>query len=639
MDNNNAIVILGIVGAMALFSFATFFLLNNPSFSAKNQVKRVPIGSAEKLLTPGSMKEVKINNEESILIVRTASGSYHAMGPKCPHNNLPLVNGVVSGDRVTCYAHGACFSAQTGDIEDGPSLDRVPSYAVIDEKGELFVEIPILKKGQLLPLKEEPHFCSQAAGDKRNFVVIGAGPAAQGCAESLRREGYTGAITLLTKETTPFPYDRVLLSKNMGKDATYLRPPEFYARLGISVRTNVTVTKLRTEDKTVLLTTGEQIRYDKVLCATGGPARTFRADRNEPGPPPTPGAELGNIFPLRDIEHAKGVFAAVESFGSTVRVVIVGSSFIGMEAASYLLTNKMAADVSVIGMEDVPLERVLGRDVGAMLKVKGEAKTVKFHLNATVSRFVASSKDGRVVGSVLLQPMSKSTSGSNSQPIELAADVVIIGAGIVPATEYLKDVQGVTLQQGPPGGVKVDKYLNTGHEDVFAAGDIAYMPYYHSRSGDDVKVRIEHWDVAMDQGRVAARNMLGGELRTPYTTVPFFWTSVFGKSIRSAGYCHKFASSFKKEEGDEVIIQGDLNEKATVYYVIGGGVVSVVTVNNDPEAVAAGELIRLKKMPSPTLLKEASTRLSLKSHLAEVTVAEARTTMSSAAEPRKRPVS
>jgi hypothetical protein len=117
--------------------------------------------------------------------------------------------------------------------------------------------------------------------------------------------------------------------------------------------------------------------------------------------------------------------------------------------------------------------------------------------------------------------------------------------------------------------------------------------------------------------------MLGGELRKPYTTVPFFWTSVFGKSIRSAGYCHKFASTFKKEDGDEVIVQGDLNEKATVYYVIGGAVVSVVTVNNDPEAVAAGELIRLKKMPSPQLLKEASTRLSLKGHLAEVTVAEA----------------
>lgn len=612
-------IVFGVVGALAAFSVAAFFLLNNPSFSAKNQVKRVPIGSAEKLLSPGSMKEVKINNEESILVVRAASGSYHAMGPKCPHNNLPLVNGVVSGDRVTCYAHAACFSAQTGDIEDGPSLDRVPTYSVIDENGELFVEVPVLKKGQLLPLKVEPHFCPQAAGDKRNFVVIGAGPAAQGCAESLRREGYTGSITLLTKESTPFPYDRVLLSKNMGKDATYLRPPEFYAKLGITVRTNVTVTKLRTEDKTVLLTTGEQIRFDKVLCASGGPARTFRADRNEPGPPPTPGAELGNIFPLRDIEHAKGVFAAVEGFGAGVRVVIIGSSFIGMEAASYLLTNKMASDVSVIGMEDVPLERVLGRDVGAMLKVKGEAKSVKFHLNATVARFVASSKDGRVVGSVVLQPVGKT---AGAQTVELPADVVIIGAGIVPATEYLKDVQGVTLQMGPPGGVKVDKYLNTGHEDVFAAGDIAYMPYYHSRSGD-VNVRIEHWDVAMDQGRVAARNMLGGELRKPYTTVPFFWTSVFGKSIRSAGYCHKFASTFKKEDGDEVIVQGDLNEKATVYYVIGGAVVSVVTVNNDPEAVAAGELIRLKKMPSPQLLKEASTRLSLKSHLAEVTVAEA----------------
>jgi NADPH-dependent 2,4-dienoyl-CoA reductase/sulfur reductase-like enzyme/nitrite reductase/ring-hydroxylating ferredoxin subunit len=590
--------------------------------------RRHAIGTAAQLrLEPGKMKEVTVplggagGKEATVLLVRTSRGQLRAMGARCPHYNLPLVQGVVSGDRVMCYAHAACFSSETGDIEDGPSLDRVPSYAVSeDASGQIFVELPEPAAGGdgSIPTREEPHFCAQAAGDARNFVVVGAGPAAQGCAEQLRRDGYTGRITLLTREPLGFAYDRVKLSKKMGEPAEALRSPEFYKRLSISVRTSVTVTALRTEAKQVVLSTGEALAYDKLLCASGGPARTYRADRKEPGPPPIAGAELENIFPLRDAGHAQAVSALLARFkaagggaggASSARVVIVGSSFIGMEAASYLLTNKLAADVSVVGMEDVPMERVLGRNVGEMLLEVGAAKGVKFHMRCTVGRFVAGA-DGRSVAAVELLRAAAPGSPPGEPVATLPADLVIIGVGIVPAVDYLRGAAGVTVHEAMPGGVKVDAFLCAGPEDVFAAGDIAYLPYPHAEGvaagAEAPRVRIEHWDVALDQGRAAARNMLGGARSAAYNAVPFFWTSVFGRNLRSAGYCSKPAFLFKKEAGDEIITHGSLDKdtcRASVFYCVGGRVASVVTCNRDPEAAAAAELIRMRRMPAPEALR------------------------------------
>ena len=587
--------------------------------------RRHAIGTAAQLrLEPGRMKEVTVplagGKEATVLLVRTSRGVLRAMGPRCPHYNLPLVQGVVSGDRVMCYAHAACFSSETGDIEDGPSFDRVPSYTVSEGAGgQIFVELPEPAAGGSgeLPVREEPHFCAQAAGDERNFVVVGAGPAAQGCAEQLRRDGYTGRITLLTREPLAFAYDRVKLSKKMGEAAEALRAPDFYQRLSISVRTGVTVTALRTEAREVVLSTGEALRYDKLLCASGGPARTYRADRKEPGPPPIAGAELDNIFPLRDAGHALAVSTLLARFkaagagaggASAARVVIVGSSFIGMEAASYLLQNKLAADVCVVGMEDVPMERVLGRNVGEMLLQVGADKGVKYHMRCTVGRFVAGA-DGRSVAAVELRRPAAAPGGPEGELVaSLPADLVIIGVGIVPAVEYLRGAAGVTVQEAAPGGVKVDAFLCAGPEDVFAAGDIAYLPYPHAAEppagAEAPRVRIEHWDVAIDQGRAAARNMLGG--RAPYVSVPFFWTSVFGRSLRSAGYCAKPAFLFRAEAGDEIITHGSLDaatSKASVFYCVGGRVASVVTCNRDPEAAAASELIRMRRMPSPAELR------------------------------------
>ena len=244
------------------------------------------------------------------------------------------------------------------------------------------------------------------------------------------------------------------------------------------------------------------------------------------------------------------------------------------------------------------MERVLGRNVGEMLLKIGAAKGVKYHMRCTVGRFVAGA-DGRSVAAVELMQ-------AGSLVATLPADLVIIGVGIVPAVEYLRGAAGVTVHEAAPGGVAVDEFLCAGPEDVFAAGDIAYLPYPHAEAGAEApRVRIEHWDVALDQGRCAARNMLGA--RAAYAAVPFFWTSVFGKNLRSAGYCHKPAFLFRADAGDEIITHGSLDPaaggKASVFYVVGGRVASVVTCNRDPEAAAAAELIRMRRMPSPAELR------------------------------------
>lgn len=170
---------------------------------------------------------------------------------------MSLASGIVSGDKVVCSAHAACFDTATGDIEDGPSLDRIPTYPVTVENGKVYVSLP--KTKEALPSRIMPDMCPQHSGDNRNFVIIGAGPAGQAAAETLRREGYGGRITMLTREAAAAPYDRVKLSKDFSNTAekTALRPSNFYRDKGISVRTGVTVTEVKTEGKVVVLEGGE----------------------------------------------------------------------------------------------------------------------------------------------------------------------------------------------------------------------------------------------------------------------------------------------------------------------------------------------------------------------------------------------
>jgi NADPH-dependent 2,4-dienoyl-CoA reductase/sulfur reductase-like enzyme len=278
---------------------------------------------------------------------------------------------------------------------------------------------------------------------------------------------------------------------------------------------------------------------------------------------------LANVFTLRSLADCDRIREAMKSAS---RAVVVGASFIGMETAAGLRDRGLSVDV--LGRESIPFERSLGEQIGRMYQKIHEDHGVRFHLNAEVDRFEG---DGKVRAVVL-------KNGSR-----LDADLVIVGVGVQPATGFLKGVQ-----TNPDGSVTVDEHFRL-KGSVYAAGDIARFPDW--RTGE--LIRIEHWCLAEQQGRVAACNMAGHE--TVYRSVPFFWTNQFKVIVQYVGHARAW---------DEIIFQGSPDEHAFLaFYAKGNRVLAVAGADRDRQIAAAGELIRLDRMPTPQELKDGAVDL------------------------------
>lgn len=483
----------------------------------------------------------------------------------------------------------------------------------IENDGTIFADLP--KTDASDPFSRvPPHFCTPNKADPRHFLILGAGPAGFAAAETLRSHGYKGRITMATMESEP-PYDRTKMSKNLSVEVSeaYLRSNmhEWLQKHGIVLKQGAEAIAVDAENRTVTFKSGEIISYHKLLCATGGPARTFIKGRSGETFV-IPGAEADGIFTLKTGLDAANLNASLEqTLKDGKEIVIVGSSFIGMEAASYIaLTHKKGSSVTVVGMEEVPFERVLGKDVGTRLMKLHAARDIKFEMQAVVEEFM--SENGKVTG-------VKLKSGK-----VIPASTVLIGAGIIPLAGYLQNTKGASLLNKFPGGIVVGEHLNVTEDfNIFSAGDITYFPYKPSPNAEPHPTRIEHWNVAIDQARVAALNMIaaskmqgetpasacGPDALTTYDRVPFFWTNQLAKSLRCAGYGYNVT---------EVIVQGDGEDKPFVaYYMQGDKVASVATWDCDPQAVAAFELLRLGKLPSKAELLS-TTKLDLVQWLAKV---------------------
>ncbi|OBT81047.1 hypothetical protein VE02_10298, partial [Pseudogymnoascus sp. 03VT05] len=287
--------------------------------------------------------------------------------------------------------------------------------------------------------------------------------------------------------------------------------------------------------------------------------------------------ELGNIFVLRNIHNVKDILAAIGE--KNKKIVVIGSSFIGMEVAK--ATSKDNS-VSVVGMEKVPLERVMGEQVGSYLQKQLEATGVKFHMNAGVDKALPSASDPSKVGAIQLKDGTK-----------LDADLVILGVGVAPATEYLRDNKSVQLAKD--GSLTVDgDFLVQGVDGVYAVGDIATYPY-HGPGGNGAPVRIEHWNVAQNSGRAAAAHIISPTVaRKPF--IPIFW-SALGAQLR---YCGNTGTGF-----DGSVVQGSLEEyKFAVFYTRGEEVVAVVTMGRDPVMSHSSELMRRGVLPKKAELEK-----------------------------------
>jgi len=232
--------------------------------------------------------------------------------------------------------------------------------------------------------------------------------------------------------------------------------------------------------------------------------------------------------------------------------------------------RRLGCEVTVLGMEKVPFERVLGRKLGDSIRSFFESKGVKFLGETSVTEV-------RKVGTGLEALLR---SGN-----KLACDAVVVGVGVTPNADFVSGVE-----KARDGSIITDEFLRSSTEGLFAAGDVATYASPSSREA----LRVEHWDAAMSQGRVAARNMLGEHVR--FEVTPFFWTSLFGKNLRYVGFCPKF---------DDVIVEGDLAKLNFVaYYCFQGAIRAVATMARDPIAVAAAELMRMDAMPSASALRK-----------------------------------
>ncbi len=408
-------------------------------------------------------------------------------GNKCPHFGDKLSDGVVSGTHVTCPGHNARFDLATGRVESAPALDDLPVYDVKVEDGQVLV-------GPARPAPFE--LAPRAPTEERTFIIVGGGAAGEAAVETLVREGFGGRIILVTAEEH-LPYNRTDLSKgfltgDVERDWLPLRGADYYSTLGVEVVMGARAEGLDTARAVLRLSGGRQMRYDRLLVATGARARRLAVA----------GADSPACYTLRGRDDAERILAAV-----TVarRAVVVGAGFIGLEVASSL--RKRGLEVDVVAPDELPLGRLLGRELGERIRRLHESLGTRFHLGRTVSEITGGT-------SVLL-----------SDGTRLDADIVVIGVGAQPDVEWL-GTSGLTAS----GALPVDAALRTSDPDVFAAGDVALVK--DPRAG--AAIRFEHWVSAQRQGHHAALAMLG---RTEaYREVPFFWSRQCGKSIKYAGF-------------------------------------------------------------------------------------------------------
>ncbi|KAH7313713.1 hypothetical protein B0I35DRAFT_452080 [Stachybotrys elegans] len=520
-------------------------------------------------LSPGAKQEVEVEGVENgkVLLVN-AGGSIQAVGSKCTHYGAPLIKGVMtSGGRLTCPWHGACFNAKTGDVEDAPALDALPIFKVTERDGAVYITG---EESAIKSSRRKPNFKCNASGaaQEEKIVVVGGGSGAIGVVEGLREKGYTGPLTVISKEGY-LPIDRTKLSKALITDVDKIAfRDKAWFESGAVEWVDGEVNDVNFSDRYVTTANGGKFAYTKLVLATGGTPRLL----------PIQGFKvLGNIFTLRTAHDAKKIVDAIGDKGKNI--VIIGSSFIGMEAAVATCNENT---VTVVGMENTPLERVLGKRIGAGIQKSLEAKGVKFYLGAGVDKAEPSGSDPSNVGAVWLKDGTK-----------LDADLVILGVGVSPATEYLRDNKVLRLEQD--GSLQTDESFQVvGLKDVYAIGDIASYPY-HGPGGEGKRVRIEHWNVAQNAGRAVATSITSPSIQSQQF-MPVFW-SALGSQLR---YCGNTMNGW-----DDLVVQGDVDELTfAAYYTKGETVVAVATMGKDPVMVHSSQLMKMGAMPGKTALEK-----------------------------------
>jgi NADPH-dependent 2,4-dienoyl-CoA reductase/sulfur reductase-like enzyme/nitrite reductase/ring-hydroxylating ferredoxin subunit len=461
--------------------------------------------------------------DEEVLLVRSGAEIF-AIAAHCSHYHGPLAEGVVVGESVRCPWHHACFDLRTGEAVRAPALSALTCWNVEQRDGRVFVKD---KRAQA-----KPRGRTAAADAPGKIVIVGGGAAGFAAAEMLRRHDYHGSIVMLSDDRAP-PVDRPNLSKDYlagsaPEDWLPLRPDAFYAENNIELRLSTEVTGIDPKQRQVRLAGGASLIYDRLLLATGA----------EPVRLAIPGADLPHVRTLRSLADCRAI---IEGAKSARRALVIGASFIGLEAAAALRARDI--EVHVVAPEARPMERVLGPQFGDFIRKLHEEHGVVFHLGETVAAIEGAR--ARLKGGAALD-----------------ADLVVVGVGVRPRLA-LAEQAGLKIDRG----VVVDAFLQTSAPGVYAAGDIARWPDPHSGEA----VRVEHWVVAERQGQTAAANMLGFNER--FDAVPFFWSQHYDVPINYVGHAERW---------DEIAIDGSIDTKdCLVRYRRNGRVLAVASIFRD----------------------------------------------------------
>jgi 3-phenylpropionate/trans-cinnamate dioxygenase ferredoxin reductase component len=365
------------------------------------------------------------------------------------------------------------------------------------------------------------------------FVIVGAGLAGAKAAETLREEGYDGRLLLLGAEPER-PYERPPLSKEYlrgeaEREDASVHAAGFYAEHDIELRTGTAVTALDAGARGLELHGGERLVFDRLLLATGAAPRRLSL----------PGAQLDGILALRTLADSDALRARLDGGG---RLVVVGAGWIGSEVAAS--ARQRGLDVTLVAPEAVPLQRVLGLEVGAVYRDLHRDHGVDLRMEARVEAFEG---DGRVERVRLRDGAA------------IACDAVVVGVGVAPRTA-LAEAAGLAVENG----VLVDARLETSVPGIFAAGDVAN--HLHPVLG---RLRVEHWDNALHQGPAAARAMLGAD--EPYARTPYFFSDQYDVGMEYAGHPAGW---------DRVVLRGDAaTRELSALWFAGERVVAAMGMN------------------------------------------------------------
>ncbi|MBI5041377.1 MAG: FAD-dependent oxidoreductase, partial [Gammaproteobacteria bacterium] len=389
---------------------------------------------------------------EPVLLARRGDEVF-AVGAACTHYGALLSDGLLVDDTVRCPWHHACFSLRTGEAVAAPAFKPLPCWHV-ERDGDTLRLAARIPAPQPRPAPA-PMLIQALTQPPDSIVIVGAGAAGTAAADMLRREGYRGAITLIGAEANS-PVDRPNLSKDylagsMPEDWLWLMPETYFRDHNIELITGVAVTAIDPAQRRVKLADGRALSYGAVLLATGA----------EPVCLTLLGADLPHVHYLRSLPDSRAIIAAT---ANAKRAVVIGASFIGLEAAASLRARGL--EVHVVAPDARPLERVLGPEIGDFIRALHEqTHGVIFHLDT--------------------KPRAITTDAVTLENGErIPADLVVVGVGVRPAVQLAQQT-GLAVDNG----VLVDAYLETSTPGIYAAGDIAR--YTDTHSGE--RVRIEHW--------------------------------------------------------------------------------------------------------------------------------------------------